>query len=41
MLDKTQVLLSFAGLVALYTIIGLIAVWLIVKFVKEGPAVAD
>jgi len=40
-LDKTQVLLSFAGLVALYTIIGLIAVWLIVKFVKEGPAVAD
>lgn len=39
--DRTQVLLSFAGLVALYTIIGLIALYLIIKFVKQGPEMAE
>jgi cytochrome d ubiquinol oxidase subunit I len=39
-LDRSQVMLSFAGLVIVYTLIGLIAAYLIVKFVKEGPETA-
>ncbi len=39
LIDKSQVLLSFSAMVALYTVIGLMAIYLIVKFVKEGPTV--
>ncbi len=38
-LNSTQVLLSFWGLVGLYTVIGCVAAYLIVRFVKEGPNV--
>ncbi len=36
-IDKTQVMISLAGLVLLYSVIGLIAAYLIVKFIKQGP----
>lgn len=41
LIDKTQVLLSFIGIVTLYTILGVIAAYLIVRFVKEGPEPAS
>ncbi|SFN06304.1 cytochrome ubiquinol oxidase subunit I [Thermodesulforhabdus norvegica] len=36
-IDRTQVILSFVGLVTLYTILGAVAVYLMIRFIRKGP----